>query len=279
MNTAFQVPAADNDPCWHGMAEATIVTGPSTETCAHAVQSHYMQPVRWQAHSPPQLATMHWHWCWYWHCNSIVGMHCTSNAHAYCCRLLLLFINQVSLSATDPSGNTITGTGYIAVVDSTPPYITNDIFQPAASQRRELQSLGQVTFGCNNRGVLGCGKRDPAMRRAGVAIKVLDPTAWKSHLKKALTITATDNHPCFSPSLTVSLETFANVNAGQVSAMLETIGASEDKKDEAASVARNAAGFCTIRQWTVKDPAGNIDRAAELACARIRRSAPGKRGG
>lgn len=46
MNTAFQVPAADNDPCWDGLAEAKIVTGPSTETCPYADQSHYMQPVR-----------------------------------------------------------------------------------------------------------------------------------------------------------------------------------------------------------------------------------------
>lgn len=49
MNTVFQLPAADNDPCDDGLAEARIVTGPSTETCGNADQSHYMQPVRRRA--------------------------------------------------------------------------------------------------------------------------------------------------------------------------------------------------------------------------------------
>lgn len=202
--------------------------------------------------------------------------------------------HQVSLSAIDPSGNTITGTGYISVVDATPPVITSSMFQPPASQREELQALGEVKFGCNNRGVLGCGRRDPAIRRAGVAVRVVDPATdppaskppprrrKSTHGSAPVadpTITASDNHPCFSAPRSVQLETFPKLTAGQVAAMLDKIGAYKAQKDQAASVARDNAGCCTIQLWTATDPAGNIDRVAEVACVRrrtaVKRGPPG----
>jgi hypothetical protein len=108
--------------------------------------------------------------------------------------MLLLLLHQVSVTATDASGNTATGIAMADVVDSDPPLISNAIFKPA--DRGVTTELGDVTFSCKVGNVASCGKRKPAQRMAGVAtIQVADNVALTAYLAKDLTLESTDSHP------------------------------------------------------------------------------------
>jgi hypothetical protein len=45
LNEKFSVPAADNDPCFAGSAEAVILVAPEEQSCSFADKTHFWQQV------------------------------------------------------------------------------------------------------------------------------------------------------------------------------------------------------------------------------------------
>lgn len=174
------------------------------------------------------------------------------------------------MTATDASGNTATDVATIEVVDSVPPQIVNTIFKPAS--RGVMNGLGDVSFNCRRGNIAACGKRAAAQRRAGVAtVQHATGAAMDAYLSVALNLNSSDDHPCHDDFAKVRKSVLKGVSLAVIRNRLVKLGAPKARRDQAVTFAGTfikGGGSCSLRQWTVTDPALNVDVGVEVVCAK-----------
>ena len=179
----------------------------------------------------------------------------------------------LTYTATDPSGNSVTGTQLVTVVDTTPPAIstgTLDVSTGDLTCTATIESLG-TTAADNCGGMTLTGVRSDGAPLADPFSIGLTTIAWTATDAAGNTTTATQtvkvsDHqaPHLTPPPALSLETGAG--AAQCGLMIsdETLGTPEASDNCSMSVTRTGVpdgnlfpiGVTTVT-WTATDPSGN----------------------